>query len=285
MLPISKMAAAVQPSATLAAGAKARQLKAEGKVVYDFSLGEPDFKTPRHICDAAYKAMLDGHTHYTAAAGITELRGAIARWYKRTYGYEFSAEQVIVSNGAKHSLHNALACTVGPGDEVIIPTPYWVSYSDLVQMTGARFVLVETRLETGFKMTPRQFQEAITPRSKLLMLNSPSNPTGVVYTPGEFEARRDLVVGRLRKIPGVKCLVPGGAFYAFFDVSAHFGRTLGGRKVTDSTSFCAAALETAHVNLVQGSAFGAEGYVRLSYATSREQINAGVDRLAMFLRE
>src|SRR5471030_1330158 len=116
MLPISKMAAAVQPSATLAAGAKAKQLKTEGKIVYDFSLGEPDFTTPKHICEAAYKAMLDGHTHYTAASGIAELRGAIARWYKRNYGYEFSPEQVIVSNGAKHSLHNALAATVGPGD-------------------------------------------------------------------------------------------------------------------------------------------------------------------------
>ena len=109
----------------------------EGKTVYDFSLGEPDFNTPAHICEAAYKAMLAGHTHYTAASGMPELRGAIARWYKRTYGFEFTPEQVVVSNGAKHSLHNALAASVGPGDEVIIPTPYWVSYSDLVQMTGA----------------------------------------------------------------------------------------------------------------------------------------------------
>ena len=160
MLPISKMAAAVQPSATLAAGAKAKVLKTEGKTVYDFSLGEPDFNTPRHICDAAYKAMLEGQTHYTAAAGMPELRGAIARWYKRTYGYEFTPEQVIVSNGAKHSLHNALAATVGPGDEVIIPTPYWVSYSDLVQMTGASYVLVPTTAASGFKMTPAQLKAA-----------------------------------------------------------------------------------------------------------------------------
>ena len=395
MLPISKMAAAVQPSATLAAGAKARQLKTEGKIVYDFSLGEPDFTTPKHICDAAYKAMIDGHTHYTAASGIAELRGAIARWYKRNYGYEFSPEQVIVSNGAKHSLHNALAATVGPGDEVIIPTPYWVSYSDLVQRTGASYVLVKTTEASGFKMTPAQFKAAITPRSKLVMLNSPSNPTGIVYSRAElerladvaleaklgvisdeiyeklvygsakptcfallrpklaeqvitisgvsksyamtgwrigwsigpahvikvmgnvqsqetsnpssisqyaaiaaldgdekcvedmrkeFEVRRDLVCSRLRALPGIRCPIPDGAFYAFFNVESYFGKTLKGKKIADSASFCAAALETVHVNLVQGSAFGAEGYVRLSFATSKEQINKGIDKLAEFLQ-
>src|ERR1700686_5148438 len=153
-IPISKMAAAVQPSATLAAGAKARQLRAEGVHVFDFSLGEPDFFTPEHICQAASKAMRDGHTHYTPAAGIPELRAAIARLYQKTQGLQVSAEQVIVSNGAKHSLHNTLAAIVGPGDEVIIPTPYWVSYSDLVQMTGASFVLVPTPEAGGFKRTP-----------------------------------------------------------------------------------------------------------------------------------
>ena len=395
MIGISKMAAAVQPSATLAAGAKAKQMKAEGISVYDFSLGEPDFPTPEHICAAAVKAMQKGLTHYTPAAGIPELRAAVARSYQKTYGISYTAEQVIVSNGAKHSIHNALAATVGPGDEVIIPTPYWVSYSDLVQMTGASYVLVPTKMETGFKITPEQLRAAVTPRSRLLMLNSPSNPTGAVYTrrelealadvvleknlavlsdeiyerlvfgdaqatcfatlrPGlaertitisgasktyamtgwrmgwalgpapvikamanvqsqqtgcpcsvsqyaalaavegdqecvermrrEFLARRDLVCGRLQKIPGVRSFVPEGAFYAFFDVSAHFGRTLGGRKVADSTSFCQAALESAHVNVVTGAAFGAEGYVRLSYASSREQLQTGLDRLEQFLR-
>jgi aspartate aminotransferase len=120
-LPISKMAAGVQPSATLAAGAKARQLKAEGKTVFDFSLGEPDFNTPEHICKAAYKAMLDGYTHYTPAPGIPELRSAICRFYKTTYGLETTPEQVIVSNGAKHSLHNTLAAIVGPGDHAAQP--------------------------------------------------------------------------------------------------------------------------------------------------------------------
>src|SRR5262245_7187363 len=194
MIAISKMAAGVQQSATLAAAAKARQLKAEGVHVYDFSLGEPDFPTPEHICQAAYKAMLEGHTHYTSAAGIVELRTAIARLYQKTYGLQVTAEQVIVSNGAKHSIHNVLAATVGPGDEVIIPTPYWVSYSDLVQMTGAAYVLVPTTQESGFKMSPQQLRKAITPRSRLLMLNSPSNPTGTVYTRKELEDLADVIL-------------------------------------------------------------------------------------------
>jgi aspartate aminotransferase len=395
MIPISRMAASVQPSATLAAGAKARQMKAEGIPVFDFSLGEPDFPTPEHICRAAAKAMQDGHTHYTPAAGIPELRSAIARSYQKTYGLSLSAEQVIVSNGAKHSLHNALAATVGPGDEVIIPAPYWVSYSDLVQMTGASYVEVKTTRESGFKMTPAQLRAAMTPRSRLLMLNSPCNPTGTVYTRRElealadivlesdlavlsdeiyerlvfgdaqatcfatlrsgladrtitisgvsktfamtgwrmgwaaapapvikamsnvqsqetsnpcsisqyaalaalqgdqqcvetmrreFKARRDLVCQRLNAMPGIECPIPGGAFYAFFDVSAHFGRTLGGEQVIDSAGFCRAALARAHVNLVQGSAFVAEGYVRLSFAASREQLNGGLDQLEKFLK-
>src|SRR5438552_1387842 len=193
-VPISRMAAAVQPSATLAAGAKARQMKAEGIHVFDFSLGEPDFPTPEHICQAAVKAMKDGHTRYTPAAGIAELRSAVARCYQKTYGIRYTAEQVVISSGAKHSLHNALAATVGPGDEVIIPTPYWVSYSDLVQMTGATYVLVPTTLASGFKMTPAQLRSALTPRSRMLVLNSPSNPTGTVYTRQELETLADVAL-------------------------------------------------------------------------------------------
>lgn len=394
MVSISKMAAAVQPSATLAAGARAKQMKAEGIQVYDFALGEPDFPTPEHICAAAVEAMRKGHTRYTPASGVPELRAAVSRSYQETYGIRYAPDQVVISSGAKHSLHNALAATVGPGDEVIIPSPYWVSYSDLVTMTGASFRLVPTRLEDGFKMSAAQLRAALTPRSRLLMLNSPSNPTGAVYTraelealadvalqakltvlsdeiyerlvfgearatcfatlrPGlqeqtitisgasktyamtgwrigwacgpknvvtamgnvqsqqtgnpcsisqyaalaalegdqqcverlrrEFEARRDLVCERLRKLPGVKSFVPEGAFYAFFDVSSHLGRTLAGKPVRDSAAFCQAALEAAHVNLVAGSAFGAEGYVRLSYASSRAELQAGMEALEKFL--
>jgi aspartate aminotransferase len=395
MIAISKMASATQPSATLAAGAKARQLKSEGIHVFDFSLGEPDFRTPEHICRAAQQAMQEGHTHYTPASGTAELRAAIARLYQRTFGLRITAEQVIVSNGAKHSIHTALATICGPGDEVVIPTPYWVSYSDLVHMTGATAVLVKTTHESGFKMSPMQLKAALTPRTRLVMINSPCNPTGTVYTrqqlealadvileagvavlsdeiyerlvygdaratcfatlrpklpeltltisgvsksyamtgwrmgwtvgpahvikamgnvqsqqtscPSsitqyaalaaiegdqdcvekmrrEFEARRDLVCRRLNAMPGVVCPVPQGAFYVFPNVAAHFGRTFGGKKVVDSAGFCQAALETAHVNLVPGSAFGAEGYARLSFAASREELNGGLDRLEAFLK-
>ena len=144
MIPISKLASSVQPSATLAAAAKARQLRTQGIHVFDFSMGEPDFPTPPHICDAAYRAMKEGQTHYTPANGTLEVRKAIAAWYERFHGLKLAPEQVMVSNGAKHSIHNALAATVGPGDDVIIPSPYWVSYSELVEMTGAKAVLVRT---------------------------------------------------------------------------------------------------------------------------------------------
>ena len=394
MIRISQLAASVKPYATLAAGAKARQLKATGVKVYDFSLGEPDFDTPKHICEAAEKAALAGQTHYTPTSGTPEVKAAIVRWYKKFHGLDCGPENVIVSNGAKHSIHNALAATVGPGDEVVIPTPYWVSYSDLVSMTGAAPVLVTTTVESGFKMTPQQLKAAITPRTRLLMINSPCNPTGTVYTRSElaaiadvmlgteaailsdeiyeqltygdakptcfatlrpelkdrtltisgasksyamtgwrmgwtvapaavvkamdaiqsqetscpssvsqaalvaaldgpqdcvarmrreFAARKDLVARLLGAIPGLKLPPADGAFYAFFDVSAYFGKTFGGTRVTDSLSFCTALLEQAHVNLVPGSAFGAEGFVRMSFATGRETIEAGVARLKEWL--
>jgi aspartate aminotransferase len=397
MIRISPLASSVQPSATLAAGAKARELKAKGVKVFDFSLGEPDFDTPKHVCDAAEKAMRSGQTHYTPAGGTPELRRAVAAWYGKTYGFQCGPENVLISNGAKHSIHTALAATVGAGDEVVIPTPYWVSYSDLVMMTGAKPVLVETEMATGFKMTPVQLQAAISPRTRLLMLNSPCNPTGAVYTraelealvdtlvgasdaailsdeiyenltfgdakptcvvtlrPGlkdrtitisgasksyamtgwrigwtvapavvikamdniqsqetscpssvsqaacvaalespesaksvaamraEFAARRDLAVRLLKAIPGVQVPVPDGAFYVFFRVADHFGKAFGGQPVGDSLTFCTTLLEQAHVNLVPGSAFGAEGFVRMSFATGRDVIEGGLTRLKDWL--
>ena len=395
MIGISKLADSVKPSATLAAGAKARELKAKGIAVFDFSLGEPDFNTPKHICDAANEAMAKGQTHYTPASGTAELKKSIAKWYGRMYGYECGPENVIVSNGAKHSIHNVLAATVGPGDEVIIPTPYWVSYSDLVCMTGATCSLVHTNLASGFKMTPAQLQAAITPKTRMVMLNSPSNPTGAVYTRAELEAlvdvvlahpniailsdeiyeqlcygdakptcvvtlrpalkertitvsgasksyamtgwrmgwsvapkgiteamttvqsqqtscpssvsqyallaamtgpqecvaemrkvfdeRRHLAVDGLRKIPGLTFPMPTGAFYVFFDIRAYYGKTFGNITVSDSTSFCKAALEQAHVNLIQGSAFGAEGFARMSYATANKTVVEGIEKLGAWL--
>lgn len=394
MIRISTLAASVKPSATLAAGAKARQLKAAGIKVLDFSLGEPDFSTPKHICEAAEKAALAGQTHYTPTSGTAEVKAAICKWYKSFHGLDCTPENVIVSNGAKHSLHNALAATVGPGDEVIIPTPYWVSYSDLVSMTGATPVLVNTSAESGFKMSPGQLRDAVTKQTRMLMLNSPCNPTGTVYSRteleglvdamsdtdaailsdeiyeqlifcnskptcvatlrpwlkertitisgasksyamtgwrmgwaiapaavvkamdtiqsqetscpssvsqaaliaalngpqecvaemrAEFAARRELTCGLLQQIPGVKLPVPDGAFYAFFDVSAYFGKTFKGTAVTDSLTFCNALLEQAHVNLVPGVAFGADNFVRMSFATSREAIETGIAKLKDWL--
>jgi aspartate aminotransferase len=397
MIRVSDFAASVLPSATLAAGAKARALRAKGVTVYDFSLGEPDFNTPAHICEAAMRAMAAGQTHYTPASGTPAARKAVADWYGRTYGYAVGPENVILSNGAKHSIHNVLVATVGPGDEVIIPTPCWVSYCDLVQMAGAMPVLVATTLESRFKMSPEQLKSAITPKTKLLMLNSPCNPTGTVYTRAELEtlvelylgacdgavlsdeiyealcygdatptcvaalkpewrdrvvtvsgaskgyamtgwrmgwavapadlvkamdniqsqetscpssvsqaalvealtsaesprcveemrqefaARRQLTFDALAAMPGVRFDRADGAFYAFFEVTAYFGRDYGGTTFTDSAGFCAACLEQANVNLVPGSAFGAEGFARMSFACDRATLTAGLGKLAAWL--
>src|SRR4051812_15680590 len=194
-LTLAERSGLIAPSATLAMAAEAKRLKADGLDVLDFALGEPDFDTPDNIQQAALRATSSGQTHYTPPAGILELRQAIARIYAQQHGLPTEAAQVVVSNGAKHSIHNALMAVCGPGDEVIIPAPYWVSYADLVKLTGATPVVIPTSEADGFKLTPEAFQAAVTPRTKLLMINSPSNPTGVVYTRGELEALADAVLG------------------------------------------------------------------------------------------
>jgi aspartate aminotransferase len=193
-LQLAERASLIEPSATLAMGAEARKLKAQGLEVLDFALGEPDFETPMNIQDAAVKAMRSGETHYTPAAGIPELRQAVAEHYSRHHGLPTEMAQVVISNGAKHSIHNALMTVCGPGDEVIIPAPYWVSYADLVKLTGATPLVIPTTESSEFKLTPNQFLNAVTPRTKLLMINSPSNPTGVVYNRAELEALADAVL-------------------------------------------------------------------------------------------
>jgi aspartate aminotransferase len=393
---LSPAVKSLKPSATIAAAAKAKALKNQGINVYDFTLGEPDFNTPAHIQEAARAAMQAGHTHYTPSGGISELKKAIGAAYERDHGLKYEPNQVVVSNGAKHSIHNVLTALCGPGDEVIIPAPYWVSYEALVELAGAKPVVVPTTEESGFRLTGEQFARAITSQTKLLLLNSPCNPTGATYSAAglealarvavdrnifvcsdeiydkllytdepfrsfatllggiadrtiiingvskayamtgwrigwtlapqdltaamdnlqsqetsnpcsvsqyaalaalngpqdcvetmrqEFARRRTYTLGRIRALPGINLPDPGGAFYAFFNVSPYFGKPLGkGSVVKNSTDFCTALLEEAHVALVTGDAFGAPGYVRLSFATALETLEAGCNRLAEFLR-
>src|SRR5436309_11262329 len=191
---ISRRAASLSPSLTLAVDAKAKQMKVEGQDVVGFGAGEPDFDTPQHIKDAAAKALAEGFTKYTAAAGIPELRQAIADKHQRENGLKYKPSQIIVSCGGKHSCYNVILATCQEGDEVIIPAPYWLSYPEMVKLAGAKSVILPTTDKTEFKVTPQQLREAITPRTRLFILNSPSNPTGSVYTPEEIKALGDVCI-------------------------------------------------------------------------------------------
>jgi aspartate aminotransferase len=394
-LSLAERARLISPSATIAMAQKARDLKAQGRTIFDFTLGESDFDTPENVGRAAWRAIERGKTRYTPAAGIPELRDAVARLY-RDRGLETTAKQVVISNGAKHALHNAFMALVNPGDEVIVPAPFWVSYADLIRLAGGVPIILNTSESDDFKLKPDAFRAAVTPRTRLLLLNSPCNPTGMVYSgeeqtaladailetevgvvsdeiyeqlifdgtepvcfatlrPGladrvvtisgvsksyamtgwrigwavappaiagfmadlqsqetsnpcsisqhaaleaitgpqdsvremreEFARRRLYALERVAQLPDVTCRPPSGAFYLFLNVSAHYGRTLGERLVTNSTEFCMAALETAGVALVMGQAFGADHYVRLSYATDLETLSQGFDALADFLKK
>jgi len=394
-LTTSRAVDALEPSATIAMAAKARQLKATGKAVYDFSLGEPDFTTPEHICAAAAAAMKAGHTHYTAAGGIAELKAAVARAYHARHGLEYAPEQVVISNGAKHSLHNAFTSLCNTGDEVIIPAPYWVSYAEQVKLAGGKPIIVDTAESDDFKLSPEQLRRAITPRSKILLLCSPSNPTGSMYSrnelgaladvvleadlgvlsdeiyerlvygenrfasfatvrPGlmertvlvngvsksyamtgwrigwtlspaglakamdnlqsqetsnpssisqyaalaaltgpqqcvddmlaEFARRRDFVKRRIAQLPNLSCTAMSGAFYAFINVRVHLGRTYNGVRVDNSSQWSLELLAQQNVATVMGSAFGAEGYARLSFAASMQNLEAGFNRIEAFLK-
>src|SRR5512146_1061023 len=191
---ISHRAASLSPSLTLAIDSKAKQMKAEGLDVVGFGAGEPDFDTPQHIKDACAKALAAGFTKYTPAAGIPELRQAIADKFKRENGLSYKPSQIIVSCGGKHSCYNVILATCQEGDEVLIPSPYWLSYPEMVKLAGATPVALPTTDRTEFKVTPDQLRAAITPRTRLFILNSPSNPTGTVYTPDEIRALGDLCV-------------------------------------------------------------------------------------------
>lgn len=388
---ISQRARKVSPSPTLAMAAKAKQMRAEGIDVVSFDAGEPDFDTPQHIKDAACKSLQEGFTKYTPVAGTPDLKKAICEKLKADNGLDYEPSQIIVSLGAKHSIYNAVLATIDPGDEVIIPAPYWVSYPEIVKMAEGVPVYVETDESTGFTVPIERLKKAITPKTRMLILNSPSNPTGGVYDRrqieeiaqlavekgfyvlsdeiyekiiydgrehvsiaslgteikkltitvngfskaysmtgwrlgyvaaekeivdameaiqshsasnmvsftqpaavaalkgpqdvvdkmvAEFDRRRKYIVERLNAIDGIECTMPGGAFYVFPNVSGLFGRKYEDKVIDGSDAFCAFALEKARIATVAGSGFGADNYVRFSYATSIENIEKGMDRLA-----
>ena len=195
---ISHRAASLAPSLTLAIDSKAKQMKANGEDIVIFGTGEPDFDTPQHIKDACIKALNDGFTKYTPAAGIPELRQAIADKFKRENNLTYKPSQIIVSCGGKHSCYNVILATCEEGDEVIIPAPYWLSYPEMVKLAGATPVIIETTDKTEFKITPAQLREAITSRTRLFVLNSPSNPTGVVSSREEIKGSRRHLRGKGR---------------------------------------------------------------------------------------
>lgn len=387
---ISQRIQSLSPSATLAMSQKSSELKAQGVDVINLSVGEPDFNTPEHIKDAAKKAIDDNFTFYTPVAGYMSLRKAIAAKMKNENGLEFAPEQIVVSGGAKQSLCNVILSTINPGDEVIIPTPAWVSYVEMVKLAEGITVEVPAGVEQDFKITPAQLEAAITPRTRMMLLCSPSNPTGSVYTRDElraladvlakypeilvlsdeiyehinftgafasisefeavrdrtiivngvskayamtgwrigfvaaplwvakavtklqgqytsnpssiaqkaaeaaylgsqqcvedmrqaFERRRNLVVSLLKQVPGLRINHPQGAFYIFPEVSAYFGKSHDGRTIKDANDLAMFLLEVAHVATVSGDAFCAPGYIRLSYATSDDNIREAVRRIA-----
>jgi len=388
MVKLSERVRLLRPSATLAVNAKAAELRAQGKDVISLAVGEPELPTPAHVAEAAIQAIHDGLTRYTPAAGIPELRKAVAEWIERELGLVCTAQEVVVTVGAKQALFNLMLAVLDYNDEVIIPAPYWVSYPEMAKLAGARVRIVPTREEDGFRLQPHQLAAAITPRTRLLILNSPSNPTGICYDRPHLEAlaevlrrhariviasdeiyrkivfdrphvslvqvapdladrtviidgvskawrmtgwrigfaigpraiidamikiqgqstsnacsiaqkaalaaiqsdpscvaemveryrrRRDWILQRLGELPGVRCIRPEGAFYLFASVE----RAL--RAGETDVAFCTRMLEEAGVALVPGSAFGAPGYVRISYATSEENLEKALDRLARAL--
>ncbi|MGA2176536.1 MAG: pyridoxal phosphate-dependent aminotransferase [Verrucomicrobiota bacterium] len=383
---ISRRAAALTPSITLAIDAKAKQMKAEGIDVVGFGAGEPDFPTPKHITQAAIQALNDGFTKYTPSSGIPELRQAAADKFKRDNGLTYKPSQIIISCGGKHSCCNVILATCDPGDEVVIPAPYWLSYPEMARLAEAKPVIIETTDKTDFKITPAQLRAALTPRTRLFILNSPSNPTGSLYTREEIRALGDICVEKgvlimsdeiyeklvydgaehvsvagfspqhyehtvlvhglakaysmtgwrigltaapepiaraidaiqshstsnptsfaqkgavvalngpqdhlavwlaefarrrayawkkLNSIPGISCVNAKGAFYLFPNISGT------GLK---SMEFSAQLLERQKVAVVPGVAFGADDYVRISYATSMENIEKGLERMEQFVR-
>ena len=388
---LAQRVSSVQPSATLALSAKAKALKAQGIEVIDFGLGEPDFDTPEAVKNAAIEALRAGFTKYTAPGGIDELKAAIAEKFLRDNHLRYEKNQIVVSCGAKHSLYNLAQVLFERGDEVLIPAPYWVSYPDQVRLNDATPVFIETREENRFLLTRQLLSSRITSRTKALILNTPSNPTGSAYTQkqleelaevilekrlivisdeiyepfvydqfkhvsiaalrpelkertivvngvsksyamtgwrigyaagpkevisaietvqsqstsnptsiaqkaavaalgggseftrtmvAEFDRRRRYIVDRLNRMPGVTCLLPTGAFYAFPNITGLLQSRWKDRVLKTANDLAEYFLEEARVALVAGDAFGAPGHLRISYATALPLIEKGMDRMA-----
>jgi aspartate aminotransferase len=392
---LSKRVQGIQPSPTLAIESKAKALKAQGIDVISFGAGEPDFDTPANIKEAGQKAIAEGFTKYCPVTGTPELKTAIIDKFRTDNAIEYRPEEIIVSCGAKHSLYNLFQAVLNPGDEIIVPAPYWVSYPDMALLAGARVRVIKTRETDGFKMSAEALRKAIRPRTKALVINSPSNPTGSTYTsdelnaiaqiciekhiliiadeiyeklvydgfkftsiaslspqvraltvvvngvsksysmtgwrigyaagPGdiicamaniqsqstsnptsislkaatealsgdqssvetmrrEFEQRRNYIVDRLNNIKGVKCFNPQGAFYVFPNVKKLLGKTYGGTVIASTLELAGYLLDKAKIAVVPGEPFGAPGYLRLSYATSLDNIKNGLDRFEQAIK-
>jgi aspartate aminotransferase len=388
--PVSRNAQRIAPSVTLAISAKAKEMKAQGIDVISLSAGEPDFDTPGFIKEAAIEAIQKGFTKYTPTVGIPKLREAICAKFERDNGLRYDPSQIIVGCGAKHTLFTCILALVGDGDEVIIPTPYWVTYPEQPKIAGGNPVIVETTQAEGYKLTPEALKAAVTPRTKAVILNSPSNPSGVVYSKEElgaladvvletgifvisdeiyekiiyedaqhhsiaslrdgmldrtivvngvsktyamtgwrigyaagpkeiisamgkiqsqetsnptsisqmaalaalngpqdclkemlvaFDQRRKYIVQRLNAIDGVSCPSPKGAFYVFPDTSSLYGSAYNGRRISGSVDLCNYLLEEVNVACVPGAGFGSDAHIRLSYATSMENIEKAMDRI------
>lgn len=384
----------IKPSPTLAVSAKADELIAAGKNIISLSLGEPDFDTPNFIKEAAIKSIQSGFTKYTAVDGISSLKKAIINKFARDNNLSYNPSQILVSCGAKHSLYNLFVALLSPGNEVIIPAPYWVSYPDMIKLVDAEPVFIKTNDQQNFKITPAQLESAITEKTRLLILNSPSNPTGVAYSkeelqalaevlmnhpnimvvsddiyehtlwPGEkfvnivmacpdlydntvvvngvskayamtgwrigyaagpekliaamkkiqsqstsnptsisqvaaeaalngdqsciapmtqaYHERHDYIVSELNKIPGVKCIQSSGTFYSFPSVEEVIQKS---NKINNDIELADYLLNEAEIAVVPGSAFGAPGYLRLSYATSMENIKKAMQRMRLAIEK
>jgi aspartate aminotransferase len=386
---LSELISSIEESRTVAVSSLAKRLKAEGKDVLNFGAGEPDFNTPEFIKKAAIEAINNNFTTYTPNEGYPDLIKAVIKKFKDENDLDFKPENILVSNGVKHSLYNILMAVCNPGDEVIFQAPYWVSYPEMVKLVKSKSVVVHAGVDQEYKMSPEDLEKAITPHTKAFIFNTPSNPTGAVYSKdeilafaevlkdkniyiisdeiyekivfdgeehfaigsidylkdktitingvskayamtgwrigyaggpkeiiklarnlqshstsnassisqaasvaalsqltdeiekmvAEFKRRRDFIVAELNKIKGVKCPMPKGAFYVFYDVSSYFGKHSNGFEIKDSTTFCNYLLNEQNVGLVPGVAFGNDDCVRMSYACSHSQIEKGLERI------